>query len=85
MKSDKRQTIENARCKVGDAARLLGLSQDEAGRAGRAEPAAGSPIDELLANTRRLADGRSLDGPVNRDSLYERLQSERGKRNADGA
>ena len=32
----------------------------------------GSPLDELLANTRRLAEGRRLDGRVDRDSLYER-------------
>lgn len=32
----------------------------------------GSPLDELLDNTRRLAEGRRLDGPLDRDSLYER-------------
>ncbi len=32
----------------------------------------GSPLDELLANTRRLAEGRRLDGHFDRDSLYER-------------
>ena len=33
---------------------------------------ADSPLEELLANTRRLAEGHRLDGPVDRDALYER-------------
>ena len=32
----------------------------------------GSPLDELLANTRRLAEGRRLKGGWDRDALYER-------------
>ena len=32
----------------------------------------GSPLDELLANTRRLAQGRRLEGSIDRDSLYDR-------------
>ena len=31
-----------------------------------------APFDELLANTRRLAQGHRLDGPIDRDTLYER-------------
>ena len=31
-----------------------------------------SPLDELLANTHRLAEDRRLDGPVDRDALYKR-------------
>ena len=40
----------------------------------------GSPLDELLANTRRLAEGRRLNGRVDRDSLYERGGSSKGSR-----
>lgn len=31
-----------------------------------------SPPNELLADMRRLAEGHRLDGPVDRDALYER-------------
>ncbi len=41
---------------------------DEAGASSRV----GSPLDALLTNTRRLAEGRRLDGGWDRDALYER-------------
>ena len=41
---------------------------DEAGVSARV----GSPLDALLANTLRLAEGRRLDGGWDRDALYER-------------
>ncbi len=36
------------------------------------ESPAATALGALLANTRRLAEGRQLDGPFDRDSLYER-------------
>ncbi|MEM1116606.1 MAG: DNA-binding protein [Bacteroidota bacterium] len=43
-------------------------------------PPAGSPLDELLAHTRDLGEGRRLDGGWNRDALYD----DRGYRRSRG-
>jgi hypothetical protein len=58
--------------------RELGVSQAELVRRaldaafvdGPATPPAGSPVDELLAHTRQLGEGRRLDGGWDREALY---------------
>ncbi len=36
-----------------------------------AAPPAGSPLDELLAHTRQLGEGRRLEGGWDREALYD--------------
>ena len=69
--------------------RELGVSEAElvrraldAALSGAASPAgvpAGSPLDELLAHTRRLGEGRRLDGGWDRGALYDDRGHRRGR------
>lgn len=70
-------------------ARELGVSEAELVRraldaalaegAGVAGVPAGSPLDELLAHTRRLGEGRRLEGGWNREALYDDRGYGRGR------
>ena len=59
--------------------RELGVSQAELVRRaldaaladGPATPPAGSPVDELLAHTRQLGEGRRLDREWDREAVYD--------------
>ena len=71
-------------------ARELGVSEAELVRraldaALAAEPtgvAPGSPLDELLAHTRRIGEGRRLDGGWDREALYDDRGYGRGRTGA---
>ena len=69
--------------------RELGVSEAElvrraldAALSGEAAPAgvpAGSPLDELLAHTRKLGEGRRLESGWDRDALYDDRGYQRGR------
>lgn len=60
-------------------AELVRRALDAALADGQATPPADSPLDELLAHTRQLGEGRSLEGEWDREALYDDRGYRRGR------
>ena len=59
-------------------AELVRRALDAALADGPVTPPTGSPLDELLAHTRQLGEGRSLEGGWDREALYDDRGYRRG-------
>ena len=66
-------------------AELVRRALDAALADGSVTSPAGSPLDELLAHTRELGDGRRLEGGWDREGLYDDRGYERDRDDAAGA
>ena len=66
-------------------AELVRRALDAAFSDGPITPPAGSPLDELLAHTRDLGEGRRLEGEWDREALYEDRGLGRGRGDAPEA
>ena len=60
-------------------AELVRRALDAALADGPATPPAGSPVDELLAHTRQLGEGRRLAGEWDREAPYDDRGYRRGR------
>ena len=66
-------------------AELVRRALDAAFADGPVTSVAGSPLDELLAHTRELSDGRRLEGGWDREALYGDRGYRRDRDDADRA
>ena len=66
-------------------AELVRRAIDAALSDGPITPPAGSPLDELLAHSRDLGEGRRLEGEWDREALYEDRGFGRGRGDAPEA